>query len=113
MGTCRARRCEDALVTVAPLKAHPASPRCGGDGVGSSEILAACSGVNIARVAGGKAQRDSVGARGAEPGSDASRNSSFGHQPPAGVTVALPPALWMGTAPLALPTGLAEGATES
>lgn len=80
VGTRRTGRREDALVNVAPLEARRASPRSGG-GVGSSKILAACSRVNIAQLAGGKAQRDSVGARGAEPGSDASGNSSFGPQP--------------------------------
>lgn len=80
LGTRRTGRCEDALVNVAPLEARRASPRSGG-GMGSSKILAASSGVNIAQLAGGKAQCDSVGARGAEPGSDASGNSSFGPQP--------------------------------
>ncbi|XP_035744919.1 cAMP-specific 3',5'-cyclic phosphodiesterase 4C, partial [Egretta garzetta] len=72
---------KDAPENVALLEARCASPMSGG--VGSSEILSPCSRVNIAPLAGGKAQRDSVGARGAEPGSCASGNSSFGHQPPA------------------------------
>lgn len=44
---------EDALVAMASLEARRASPRSGG-GAGSSQILAACSGVNIARLAGGR-----------------------------------------------------------
>lgn len=45
---------EDALVAMALLEAHRAPPSSGG-AMGSSQILTACSGVNIARLAGGRA----------------------------------------------------------